>query len=38
MQQWQRLEEQNLEDTNINELMIIDLAEFITTLHKNMRS
>ena len=34
MQQWQRLEEQNLEDTNINELMIIDLAEFITTLHK----
>ena len=33
MQQWQRLEEQNLEDTNIRDLMIIDLAKFITKLH-----
>ena len=33
MQQWQRLEERNLEDTNICDLTIIDLANFITTLY-----
>ena len=31
-QQWQRLEEQNLEDTNIRDLMITYLAEFISIL------
>ena len=34
MQQWQRLEEQNFEDTNISELIIIDLANFINNLQK----
>ena len=34
MQQWQRLEEQNFEDTNIRELIIIDLANFINNLQK----
>ena len=33
MQQWQRLEKQNLEDTDIRDLTIIYLANFITTLH-----
>ena len=33
IQQWKRLEEQDLEGTNIRDLMIIDLAKFITTLH-----
>ena len=33
IQQWKRLEEKHLEDTNIRDLMIIDLANFITTLH-----
>ena len=33
IQQWQRLEKQNLEDANIRDLMSIYLAEFITTLH-----
>ena len=31
-QQWQRLEEQNLEDNDIRDLMITDLADFIITL------
>ena len=31
-QHWQRLEEENLKDTNIRDLMINDLAEFISIL------
>ena len=37
MQQWQRLEDQNLENTNIRDLMIIYLVKFITTLHNKKR-